>query len=289
MKIKTKHKTDLKIQPVIKTNRTIGFLAVLNLFLFLFIATSYAQETPPTPQEVGIDEKLGETMSMDMVFYDEYGKGVTLGEMVDGKPTVISIVYYRCPGLCSPLLTGLVDVVDKVDLEPGEEFNVITISMDHTEDYHLASEKKKNYLASITRPMDFNDWRFLTADSINSRRITDAIGWNYKQEGKDFLHGAALTMVSPEGKIVRYLFGTDYNVFDFKMAVLEASEGRIGATIAKVMQICYSYDPEGRSYTLNVTRVSGSIVIFLLGIFAVVFLVKRKKKSEEINKEEQNG
>lgn len=289
MNYKAKTKTDLRIQPEIKTREKIGFLVVLSLLLFLFISPATGQETPPTPQEVGIDEKLGETLPMDMIFYDEYGKAVTLGEMVGGKPTVISIVYYRCPGLCSPLLSGLADVVDKVDLEPGDDFNVITISMDHTEDYHLASEKKKNYLAAVTRPMDFNDWRFLTADSVNSKRITDAVGWNYQKQGKDFLHGAALTMVSPEGKIVRYLFGTDYNVFDFKMATIEASEGRIGATIAKVMQICYSYDPEGRSYTLNVTRISGSIVILLLGVFSVVFLVKKKKKSVEINKEEQNG
>jgi protein SCO1 len=291
VKIKQKqHRTqpETKIESLTRKS-FLRLLVLVNIFLFLFIQSGSAQDTPPTPQQVGIDEKLGDVLPMDMVFYDEYGKGVTLGEMIGGKPTVISIVYYRCPGICSPLLSGLADVVDKVDLEPGDDFNVITISMDHTEDYHLASEKKKNYIAAVTRNMDFNDWRFLTADSINARRITDAIGWKYQQQGKDFLHGAALTMVSPEGKIVRYLFGTEYNVFDFKMALIEASEGRIGATIAKVMELCYSYDPDGRGYTLNVTRISGSIVILLMGIFAVVFLVKKKKKSEEIKKEEQNG
>ena len=276
--------------PVIRINRSKKLFFFVHLFLLICISAYpvYSQEPPPTANDVGIDEKLGETVPMDMVFFDEYGKAVTLGELIGGKPTIISIVYYRCPGLCSPLLTGLTDVVNKVDLEPGDDFNVLTISMDHTEDYHLAAEKKKNYIASMDRTMDFNDWKFLTADSVNAKRITEVVGWKYIKEGKDFRHGAALTVVSPEGKIVRYLFGTDYNVFDFKMAIIEASEGRVGASIAKVLEICFSYDPEGRKYTLNVTRISGGIVIFLIGIFAVVFLVK-KKKSEKINKEEQNG
>lgn len=272
----------------INQSRTLLFFVHLFLVISLFAYPGFSQESSPTAGDVGIDEKLGETVPMDMLFFDEYGKAVTLGELIGGKPTIISIVYYRCPGLCSPLLTGLTDVVNKVDLEPGDDFNVLTISMDHTEDYHLATEKKKNYIASMNRTMDFNDWRFLTADSVNAKRITDVIGWRYQQQGKDFMHGAALTVVSPEGKIVRYLFGTDYNVFDLKMAILEASEGRVGTSIAKVMQICFTYDPDGRKYTLNVTRISGGIVIFLIGVFAVVFLVK-KKKSVNINKEEQNG
>lgn len=276
--------------PKLRSNLSKALIFFVHLFLFvsLFTYHSYAQEETPTANDVGIDEKLGEMVPMDMVFYDEYGKSTTLGELIGGKPTIISIVYYRCPGLCSPLLTGLTDVVNKVDLEPGDDFNVLTISMDPTEDYHLAAEKKKNYLASMDRTMDFNDWRFLTADSVNAKRITDVVGWRYQKQGKDFMHGAALTVVSPDGKIVRYLFGTEYNVFDLKMALLEASEGRVGTSIAKVLQICFTYDPDGRKYTLNITRISGGIVIFLLGIFAVVFLVK-KKKSEKINKEEQNG
>jgi protein SCO1/2 len=265
--------------PKVRINQSRVLLFFVHLFvvLSLFVYPGYSQETSPTAGDVGIDEKLGETVPMDMLFFDEYGKAITLGELIGGKPTIISIVYYRCPGICSPLLTGLTDVVNKVDLEPGDDFNVLTISMDHTEDYHLAAEKKKNYIASMDRTMDFNDWRFLTADSVNAKRVTDVIGWRYQPQGKDFMHGAALTVVSPEGKIVRYLFGTEYNVFDLKMAILEASEGRVGTSIAKVLQICFSYDPDGRKYTLNITRISGGIVIFLIGIFAVVFLVKKKK------------
>ena len=258
-------------------NRSKSIFFFVILLLSSITYTAHSQEPPPTPDQVGISEKLGEPVPMDMVFYDEYGKSITLGELIGDKPTVISIVYYRCPGLCSPLLSGLADVVNKVDLEPGDDFNVITISMDPSEDYHMASEKKKNYIASMTRNVDFNDWRFLTADSVNAKRITEVVGWNYQKQGNDFMHGAAITVVSPEGKIVRYLFGTDYNVFDFKMALIEASEGRVGASIAKVLQVCFSYDPDGRRYTLDITRITGGMVLFFIGVFVVVFLVKKKK------------
>ena len=279
-------------QPKIRISLRKTFLIFVHLFLFAVIAYPVHAEDEPKP--IGIDEKLGETVPMDLTFYDEYGKTITLGELIDGKPTIISIVYYRCPGLCSPLLVGLADVVDKVDLEPGKDFNVLTFSMDPREDYLLAAEKKKNYLHSMTREMPETSWRFLTGDSVNANRITEVVGWNYEKQGDDFMHGASIVVVSPEGKIARYLYGTEYLAFDLKMAIIEASEGKVGPTISKLMQICFSYDPEGRGYVLDVTRISGGIVIFLIGVFAVIFLVKKKKSPEtnnvkEINKEQENG
>ena len=258
----------------------------------LTAGTVKADDENPDSGDVGIDEKLGDTVPLnDISFFDEYGKPVTLNQVVDGKPTVISIVYYRCPGLCSPLLTGLADVVDLVDLEPGEDFNVLTISMDHTEDYIMANEKKKNYFNTMERKMSESSWRFLTSDSVNAYKITDALGWKFQKQGNDFMHGAALMVISPKGKLVRYLYGTDYLPFDFKMAVTEASEGKVGTTIAKIMQICFSYDPEGRKYVLDITRVSGGIILFLLFIFATVFLVKKKKKDSKTITEDikENG
>lgn len=280
-------------QPKIRISLKKTFLIFVHLILAV-VLTYPVSAQEEEPKEIGIDEKLGEMIPMDMTFYDEYGKTVTLGELIDGKPTIISIVYYRCPGLCSPLLVGLADVVDKVDLEPGQDFNVLTFSMDPREDHILAAEKKKNYLHSITRELPETSWRFLTGDSMNANRITEVVGWNYEKQGEDFMHGASIVVVSPEGKIARYLYGTQYLAFDLKMALIEASEGKVGPTISKLMQICFSYDPEGRGYVLDVTRVSGGIIIFLIGVFAVIFLVKKKNTPEnnnekEINKEQENG
>jgi len=259
------------------------------IFLLSFILTAlispvftYADDKPNI--EVGIDEKLGEFVPLDIPFYDEYGKTIQLKDIVNGKPTIIAIVYYRCPGICSPLLAGLAEVIDELDLEPIQDFNVMTVSFDHREGYIMASEKKKNYYSSMKKKIPFEAWRFLTADSINVVRLTDAVGWRFIPQGNDFMHGAAIIVISPEGKIARYLYGTEFLPFDTKMALVEASEGRVGSTITKVMEFCFSYDPEGRGYALNITRITGAGVIFFIIVFVAFISIKKKsKKSKQKN------
>ncbi len=259
------------------------------IFLLSFILTAlispvftYADDKPNI--EVGIDEKLGEFVPLDIPFYDEYGKTIQLKDIVNGKPTIIAIVYYRCPGICSPLLAGLAEVIDELDLEPIQDFNVMTVSFDHREGYIMASEKKKNYYSSMKKKIPFEAWRFLTADSINVVRLTNAVGWRFIPQGNDFMHGAAIIVISPEGKIARYLYGTEFLPFDTKMALVEASEGRVGSTITKVMEFCFSYDPEGRGYALNITRITGAGVIFFIIVFVAFISIKKKsKKSKQKN------
>lgn len=251
--------------------------------LFLFASINFVLADEPSPSDVGVVEKLGEVVPSDITFFDEYGKPVTMGQLQNGKPTVVAMVYYRCPGICSPLMNGVAEVVDMVDLIPGKDYNVVTISFDPSEDYILANDKKRNYLASMNNPIDENAWRFLTSDSNNIARISNALGWKYVKQGNDYAHGAAIMVLSPDGKIARYLYGIEYNPFDFKMALTEASQGRTGATIAKLMQLCYSYDPVGRTYVLDVTRISGAVILFLLGIFILVFIIRKKKKDNRVD------
>lgn len=254
---------------------------VLNNFAF-------ANNEEPSPSDVGVDEKLGEMVPLNITFSDEYGKPVNLGQLINGKPTVVSLVYYRCPGICSPIMNGMSEVIDRLDMEAGKDYNVVTISFDPREDYLMASEKKKNYLASFkNKQVDENTWRFLTGDSTNIAIICNALGWKYIKQGDDFAHGAAIMILSPEGKVVRYLYGVEYLPFDFKMALTEASEGRTGATISKLMKLCFSYDPEGRKYVLDFTRVSGGIVLLLMSVF-VVYLVVKRKKSDSSNTSSNN-
>lgn len=254
---------------------------VLNNFAF-------ANNEEPSPSDVGVDEKLGDMVPMNITFSDEYGKPVNLGQLINGKPTVVSLVYYRCPGICSPIMNGMSEVIDRLDMEAGKDYNVVTISFDPREDYLMASEKKKNYLASFkNKQVDENTWRFLTGDSTNIAIICNALGWKYIKQGDDFAHGAAIMILSPEGKVVRYLYGVEYLPFDFKMALTEASEGRTGATISKLMKLCFSYDPEGRKYVLDFTRVSGGIVLLLMSVF-VVYLVVKRKKSDSSNTSSNN-
>ncbi len=247
------------------------------VIFFIFVSISYAQDENSTPKpEVGIYERLGETIPDDIILNDENGNPVNVKSLIT-KPTVFSLVYFRCPGICSPLLNGILTVVDKSDLEPGKDYNMITISFDQSEDYKLASGKKQSYLDNLDKKIPADSWRFLTGDSANIRKIADALGFKFQRQGVDFMHGASIMMVSPQGKIARYLYGTDYLPFDFKMAVTEATEGKVVPSITKIMKMCFSFDPDGRKYVLNVTRVAGGFILLMLGVFLGVVLFKKKK------------
>ncbi len=217
---------------------------------------------------IGVDEKLGDIIPGDIRLIDENGEEAYLGEIID-KPTVISLVYYRCPGICSPLMEGIAEAIDRTDLVLGADYQVLTISFDARETTDLAVNKKRNHLTLMRTREAEEHWQFFTSDSASIARLTDATGFRYRRTGNDFIHSATLIVVSPQRKISRYLNGTYFLPFEVKMAVLEASEGRVGPTINKVLQFCYSYDPAGQTYVLNITKIIGTIIIF----FSVVLLL----------------
>jgi len=231
--------------------------------------------------EIGIDEQLNDTIPRGIELTNDEGEEVILNDLID-KPTVISFVYYRCPGLCSPLMDGIAEVIDRADMKIGEDYQVFTISFDPSEYTELAAQKKINYLTSMERKEAAREgWRFFTADSGNIARLTDAMGFRYKRTGKDFLHSASLMVVSPNGKITRYLNGTYFLPFEFKMAIIEASKGQSGPTINKILQYCYSYDPAGQQYVLNITKVAGGIIMLIALVLFLVLALKpifRRKK-----------
>lgn len=241
--------------------------------LMLLCSQAFAKEV-----KIGIEEQLGKQVPLDLEFTDENGKKVKLKDLCD-KPTVLALVYYRCPGICTPLLNELQTVIDKVDLEPAQDFRVITVSIDPKETPETAREKRTNYTNLMKRKKDFplDAWRFLVGDAENIRKLASAVGFRYEPEGNEFRHAGALTILSPQGKIIRYLFGLRYLPFDLKMAIVEASEGRVGPTIAKVLKLCFSYDPEGKRYALNIVRISGVVVLFFVSMIAAFVLLTRKK------------
>jgi protein SCO1/2 len=199
---------------------------ILTAFLLLAAIAVFplrAEDEPKSP--IGVDEKLGEKIPLDLTFMDEYGKPVILRSLFT-KPTLLTLVYYRCPGICSPLLSGVSDVVDKMDMEPGRDYNIVTISFSPREDYIMASDKKKNYLGTMKKKIPQDGWHFLTGDSVSIAKITDAVGFRYQVQGVDYMHGAVITAISSNGMIARYLYGTDFLPLDVKLALTEASEGR---------------------------------------------------------------
>lgn len=242
--------------------------------------TDAIQKTNPPAPEIGIVEKLGDTLPMQLEVYDERGYRVALKDVVK-HPTVLTFVYFRCPSICSPLLTEVSRVVEKLDLEPNRDYQIVTLSFDHREKPELAAQKKESYLNAMKRKIDPDGWRFLTADSMTIRQITDAAGFYFKRDGNDYIHAGALIVISPEGKVTRYINGIQYLPFDVKMAVMEAAEGRTGPTIAKLLKFCYRYDPDQRTYTMNITRVSALVILALAGAFVLVFILRPRKKTGE--------
>lgn len=255
-------------------NITIQHFKFLLLVLFFPVIQLFSQNNEI---EIGIDEQLGNYLPLGVSFTNSSGEIVTLGNVIK-KPLLLAFVYYECPGICNNTLTELAWVADRVDLVPGEDFEVMTISIDHEETAKIAATSKKNYVTSMKRDFPFDAWTFLVGDSISVNEVTKAAGFRFKKIGNEYRHPGVLISISPDGKISRYIFGTQFNQFDIKMALIDAQAGRTNPTVAKMLQFCFSYDPEGRNYKLNITRIVGSIM--LLGVFALfLILVVKKKKN----------
>ena len=248
----------------------------LILLTVLFVCLLSANDSTQRRIEIGIDEKIGQTIPLTLEFFDEKGYQVVLKDIIK-KPTILNFVYFRCPGICSPILTELTTIVNHLDMTIGKDYQIVTVSFDEREKPDLADAKRSNYFALLNKQIPDESWKFLTGDSATIHQLTDAAGFMFKREGNDFLHAGTIIVVSPEGKIARYLYGTKYLPFDVKMAITEAAENRTGPTIARLLAYCYSYNPEGRKYVFDVTRVSGAVILFFAVVFVVYISVKPKK------------
>lgn len=229
---------------------------------------------------IGIEEKLGASVPLDAVFIGEAGEKVTLRELITG-PTVLAPVYYTCKDVCPLLLHGVADVVRKIQAEPLKDYKVLAVSFDETDTPKLAREKKKNFLAALDKPFPSEGWRFLTGDEKNIRKLTDAVGFRFKRQEDIFLHAVSIVVLSGEGKVIRYLYGTTFLPFDLKMALVEASEGRIGPTITKVLRYCFTYDPKGQKYVFNILKVAGTSMILALVAMLIVLRAKGKGRARK--------
>lgn len=241
-----------------------------------------------SPGDIGLEEHLGATLPLDLVFNDENGKSVALKEIVN-KPTILAFVYYKCPGICTPLLGAVAKVLGELKLNPESDYRVLTVSFDETDTAETAQKKRTNYVAAIGKPFPESAWRFLSGDKAAISALTEAVGFHFKREGEDFIHPSTLVAISPQGKIVRYLYagaGMDpkrvgFLPMDVELALIEASQGKVGPTIAKVLNFCFSYDPKGRTYVLNVSRVAGGTISALGAGFFVYLTVASRRKSQK--------
>jgi protein SCO1 len=248
-------------------------------------ATQKHRDADPFPREegpaVGVDERLGAKIPLDTTFRDETGKLVRLGDLVTG-PTIILPVYYSCSNVCNYLQGGLARVLPSIKFRPAAEYRVISLSFDESETPQLAARYKRMYLTSMNVPFPGDGWRFLTGDAPNIQRLTAAAGYRFQRRGRDFVHPVTSLVVARDGTIVRYLYGTTFLAKDVTLALLEAREGKEGASIRKVMEFCFSFDPAGKTYVFKLMRVSATVVILCTGGFLAFLLLsgnKRKKSA----------
>ncbi len=262
--------------------KTITWFAMPLLLVVLIINTSVAFAENEKSTEVGITEHLDEYIPSDIILTDHNGKLVNLKQLID-KPTVICFVYYRCPGICSPLMNGLAETIGNTGLALGKDYQAITISFDSRESYDLGQKKRATYLKKI-KGQDGAGWTFMTGDSANIAKATNALGFGFKFVNNEFMHEGALMMISPDGKITRYLKGISFQPFEFKLAVYEASQGKSAPTLIKVLQYCYSYDRKAERYSLEVTRIAATlIIIFGVSLLTYLLIRGRRKKAKSVN------
>ena len=235
---------------------------------------------PAALNNVGIDQKLNEQVPLDLVFRDESGRDVRLGEYFNqGKPIIIALVYYECPMLCNQVLNGLTGSLRTLSFDVGKEFEVVTVSFDARETPQLAADKKASYIARYGRPGAEKAWHFLTGDQKSIDALTQAVGFRYAYDSatNQFAHASGIMLASPDGRLVRYFFGIEYAPKELRLSIVEASANKVGSPVDQLLLYCYHYDPSSGKYGLaimNVVRLGGAITV--VGIcFLLVFLRRR--------------
>jgi protein SCO1/2 len=233
---------------------------------------------PPVLKKVGIDQKLNGPVPLDAVFKDEQGNEVRLGQYFKGKPVVIALVYYTCPMLCNQVMNGMLGSFRQTSFNIGEQFEVVTVSFDTKDTPAIAAAKKTTYIAGYNRPSGATGWHFLTGDDANIKRLAEAVGFRYTwdEQTKQYAHASGIMIATPDGRLARYFYGIEYPSRDLRLALIEASENKIGTPVDALYLYCFHYDPATGKYgavVMNIVRVAGVATLILMG---VMFLVLRK-------------
>lgn len=254
----------------------------LTIILSSLIFSSVGFPQNQASSDVGIDEKLGRQIALDIVLKDENAKDLTLSQLID-KPTVLTFNYYRCPGICPVLLNSMVEVINRIELEPGKDFRLISISFDPADTPELAKQKKANYLSMLQRQFSPDAWHFLTGSAENTKAVADSAGFGYRKDGDMFVHPGVILVLTPKGIISRYLYGTTFLSADVAMAIREAAGGQVRPTISRVLSFCYTYDPAGRKYVFSITRFVGAATLVIVILFAIFALRRKSSKKDKIS------
>ena len=253
----------------------------LNTFLalgvYLISINSYSQTSLFDKQmQIGFEEKQGQYADLNTKLVNEAGDTVFLRDIIK-KPTILNLVYFECPGTCSPLMWGISKFIDAVDLQLGKDYEVVTISFDPSERIDLGIKKKASYISTMKKKEEAKNWLFFVSDSIDIARLTQSVGFNYEKINNQYVHPTGLMALAADGKIIRYLRGIDFLPFDIKITMVEAAKGKIGPSINRLLAICYGYDSKGNQFVFNVTRVSAIVILFIVVVVFLILALSRIK------------
>lgn len=244
-----------------------------------------SSEMPYELNGVKIEEKLGQNLDLSLLVTNEKGEEVALGSFFHSKkPVILSPVYFNCPGLCNFHLNGLTETLKTLDWSPSKEFEILALSFDATETPDVAAKKKENYLKMYGRPETADGWHFLTANKQTIDKITEDVGFNFKwnESAKEWSHASAAIIVSPEGKVSRYLHGIQFETRDLKLALNEASNGKIGNVVDSVLLYCFKYDSHQSKYGLqvfNLMKLAGAITVVALALWLIPVMIQAKREN----------
>ncbi|HJZ72781.1 MAG TPA: SCO family protein [Vicinamibacterales bacterium] len=240
-----------------------------------------SSQVPAPLREIGFDQNLDQRVPLDVAFRDERGASVRLGDYFGKRPVVMVFAYYDCPMLCTQVINGLSSALGVLSLKPGEDFEIVTVSFNPADTPATARAKKAIYLERYTREGAAASWHFLVGDQPSIDRLTRAAGFRYVWDAttKQFAHPSGIIVLTPDGRLARYLFGIEYGPRDLRYAIVEASDGRVGNVADALLLYCYHYDPMSGRYGLVVMRalrLAGAATVLALLSFVAV-MIRRER------------
>jgi protein SCO1/2 len=253
-----------------------------------------AGNQPAVLREIGIDQRLDRQVPLDLVFRDETGKSVHLGDYFGEKPVLLSLVYYECPMLCTLVLNGLLRSLRALAFDVGKQFNVVTVSVDPGETPSLAAAKKAEYIQKYSREGAEKGWHFLTGEEDSIQALADAVGFRYvyQPDRDEYAHASGIMILTPQGKLARYFYGIEYSTRDVRLALVEASANKIGSPVDQLLLYCYHYDPVTGKYGLlimNTIRLAGLATVLALGVFMFVMFRRDRLQKSTIDRSQPLG
>jgi protein SCO1/2 len=263
---------------VAETSPLVVALALLAAVACGSAAPAHAAEgdtRPPVLRDVGIDQRLGEQVPLDLRFRDESGNAAPLRDLFRGKPVILALAYYECPMLCTLVLNGLTSALRALPFDAGEEFDVLTVSIDPRDTPDLAAAKKEKYVGEYRRPGAAAAWHFLTGDEEAIRALAESVGFRYAVDPQsgEIAHAAGIMVLTPAGRIARYFYGVEFAPRDLRLGLVEAAGEKIGSPVDQLLLYCFRYDPSTGRYSaavMNIVRLAGAATVLGLGSFMLV-------------------